>query len=123
MLAAGIPISYTAAQRFQQHVAAICARPWAEPAVDMATVVLPALRDVLDSPEEVAVSATQSVEAKKRKTALVGSLFVPAVIDFANILEDQDVLTQRNILDILLTTYHKVRSVNAAADHSDTRPD
>lgn len=73
------------------------------------STVLPALRDVLDSAKQVKVSATQSTEiGNKKKVALVGSLFVPAVIEFAGVLADKPVLAQRYILDILLIVFYKV---------------
>lgn len=43
--------------------------------------------------------------------ALVGSLFVPAVIEFGVILRDESVLSQSCILDILLITFYKVSQI------------
>ncbi|OXG10991.1 hypothetical protein C366_06495 [Cryptococcus neoformans Tu401-1] len=105
MLAAGVPITWIAAQRFQQRVAAACALPWFNPPVFTA-VVLPGLRSVLDSPIRIMISG-ETFESKVKKTVLVGSLFVPVVIDFAQELKKYDVAVQRILLDILMVTFFK----------------
>lgn len=106
MLAAGVPITWIAAQRFQQRVASACALPWFNPPVFTA-VVLPGLRSVLDSPIRITISG-DTFESKMKKTVLVGSLFVPVVIDFAQELTKYAVVVQRILLDILMVTFFKV---------------
>ncbi|KIR32183.1 hypothetical protein I352_05415 [Cryptococcus deuterogattii MMRL2647] len=105
MLAAGVSITWIAAQRFQQRVASACALPWFNPPVFTA-VVLPGLRSVLDSPIRITISG-DAFESKVKKTVLVGSLLVPVVIDFAQELTKYDVVVQRSLLDILMVTFFK----------------
>lgn len=105
MLAAGVSITWITAQRFQQRVAAACALPWFNPPVFTA-VVLPGLRSVLDSPIRIMI-AGETFESKVKKTVLVGSLFVPVVIDFAQELKKYDAAVQRILLDILMVTFFK----------------
>lgn len=50
----------------------------------------------------------ETFESKVKKTVLVGSLFVPVVIDFAQELKKYDVAVQRILLDILMVTFFKV---------------
>lgn len=50
----------------------------------------------------------ETFESKVKKTVLVGSLFVPVVIDFAQELKKHDVAVQRILLDILMVTFFKV---------------
>ncbi|KAL7420508.1 hypothetical protein Q5752_004458 [Cryptotrichosporon argae] len=129
MLAAGIEIQWSILHQFQQHVASACATPWPRgpahapsnrPASFAAgtaslgplTVILPALRQVLDSPTRVAVGITGNAigdisGGKSKKTALVGSLFVPVVVDFAAELPGRDYVTQRTILDVMLVLFFK----------------
>jgi len=111
-LSSSIPIPWISAQRFQQHVASAGALPWTVPSGRFTSLVLPALRGVLDSPNRLVVGATNS-----KKTILVGSLFVAVVIDFHRELDKHDFLTQRCILDILMVTFFKqdVRPVELAA--------
>lgn len=109
MLAAGVSITWITAQRFQQRVAAACALPWFNPPVFTA-VVLPGLRSVLDSPIRIMI-AGETFESKVKKTVLVGSLFVPVVIDFAQELKKYDAAVQRILLDILMVTFFKVSQV------------
>lgn len=111
MLASGIEISWSTAQRLQQHVAAACALPWPVPNEGIVNLVLPTLRQVLDSP----VRLTTGNHGKK--FVLVGSLFVPVVIDFANELRKHDYLAQKCLLDILMITFYKqdVKVVELAA--------
>lgn len=112
MLSYGISIPWISAQRFQQHVASACALPWADPSYSLVTLVLPALRSVLDSPKRLVIGAPNS-----KKTTLVGALFVPVVIHFFRELEKHDFLTQRCLLDILMVTFFKqdVRAAELAA--------
>jgi hypothetical protein len=111
MLASGIEIPWSTAQRLQQHVAAACALPWPIPNEGIVNLVLPALRQVLDSPVRL------SAGSHGKKSVLVGSLFVPVVIDFANELRKHDYLTQKCVLDILMITFYKqdVKVVELAA--------
>jgi hypothetical protein len=109
MLASGISIPWDAAQRFQQHVAATCALPWQLPNQGITNLVLPSLRNVLDS--------AHRISTRGQKSILVGSLFIPVVIDFGNELRKHDFLIQRYLLDILMITFfkHEVRIVELAA--------
>lgn len=107
MLASGIDIPYAASQRLQQHVAALCELPWQQPDEGMVDIVLPALRDLLDSPAQITTSSSMDTGSRK-KMVLVGSLVLPAVIDFGSVLADQSVLAQRCLLDILLIVFYKV---------------
>ncbi|CAK9780474.1 hypothetical protein CC85DRAFT_283464 [Cutaneotrichosporon oleaginosum] len=109
MLAAGVPCEWTVLQRFQQFAAAACDLPWPSPCDAITLILLPALKNILDSSRRI--SATQ--DADEKKTVLVGSLFVPVVIKFATVLHDWDFVVQRHILDILLVVFfkHNVRSV------------
>jgi hypothetical protein len=116
MLASGIEIPYVSAQRFQQHVAALCALPWQEPSGGMEAIVLPAMRDLLDSPRQISTSATSFEIGERKNMAMVGSLFVPAVIEFGSILADKQLLSQRCMLDILLVTFYKVSLIYLVLD-------
>jgi hypothetical protein len=109
MLAAGVAIPWVVAQKFQQHVAAACALPWPTPNDGIVNLVLPSLRRVLDSAQRLSTSGQKSI--------LVGSLFVPVVVDFGNELRKHDHMTQRCLLDILMVTFFKqeVRTVELAA--------
>jgi hypothetical protein len=111
MLSTGIEISWPMAQRLQQHVAAACALPWPVPNEGIVNLVLPALRQVLDSSQRISTSG------QGKKSVLVGALFVPVVIDFGNELRKHDFLTQRCLLDILMVTLYKqdVKVVELAA--------
>lgn len=111
MLASNIEISWTAVQRFQQHVAAACALPWSTPNDGIVNLVLPALRNVLDAPRHLWSSGPS------RRSVLVGTLFVPVIIDFGNELKRHDHPTQRQLLDVLHVTMHKqdTRPVELAA--------
>lgn len=110
MVTTGVSIPWTLAQRFQQHVASACALPWTPPIDSLTTMVLPALRDVLDSPQRLTISTS-------KKTILVGSLFVPVIVDFSRELEKHDFLTQRCLLDIFMVFFfkHDTRPVELAA--------
>jgi hypothetical protein len=101
MLANGIPIPWNTAQRFQQHVASACAIPWSAPSEGIVNLILPALRQVLDSSHHL-TSGGQS-----KRSILVGSLFVPVVVDFGNELRKHDFFTQRCLLDLLHVTLYK----------------
>ena len=100
MLASGIEISWAMAQRIQQHVAAACALPWPVPSEAIVALILPALRQVLDSSQRLSTG-------NSKKSVLVGALFVPVVINFGNELRKHDYLTQRCLLDILMVTFYK----------------
>lgn len=110
MLASGIEISWTTAQRFQQHVASACALPWSIPSEGVVHLILPALRAALDSPHHL------SPGGQSRKMVIVGALFVPVVIDFGNELRKHDYMTQRCLLDIIHVTIYKqeLRTVELA---------
>ncbi|WVQ84347.1 hypothetical protein IAT38_006499 [Cryptococcus sp. DSM 104549] len=116
MLASGIPIPWVVAQRFQQHVAAACQLPWTPPTDGLTTLVLPALRSALDSSARILITG-QTFETKIKKTAPVGSLFVPVVIDLGSELGSRDYLTQRILLDIMMVVFFKqnVRPVELAS--------
>lgn len=100
MLATGIDLPWSMAQRIQQHVAAACALPWPVSNEGIVSLVLPALRQVLDSSQRLTTG-------QGKKSILVGALFVPVVIDFGNELRKHDYLTQRCLLDILMVTIYK----------------
>lgn len=106
MLAMGIDIHWASAQRFQGHVAQTLASLATHPGEPVSTIVLPALRAALDSPHRVGIGA-QAADSRSRKTALVGALFVPVIIDLASDLHEYDFTTQRVILDIMYTTFFK----------------
>lgn len=112
MLSTGISIPWLNAQRFQQYVASACALPWTFSSETITTLLLPALRNVLDCSNHLVIGPPQS-----KKTALVGSIFVPVIIDFARELDRHDFLTQRCLLDIFMVTFFKqdVRSVELSA--------
>ncbi|WVR06582.1 hypothetical protein IAU60_003614 [Kwoniella sp. DSM 27419] len=116
LLAAGVPISWTVAQRFQQHVASSLSTPWAAPVESLTAMVLPALRAALDSSSRITISG-QSFESKTKRTTLVGALFVPVIMDLAGELAKRDFLTQKVLLDALMVTFFKqnVRPVELAA--------
>ncbi|KAK8858838.1 hypothetical protein IAR55_003068 [Kwoniella newhampshirensis] len=116
MLASSVPVIWMAAQRFQQHVASFCVFPWSNPIDGITAVLLPSLRSALDSPVRILITG-QTFGSKVKKTVLIGSLFVPVVVEFGNELEKHDFLTQRVILDILMITFFKqnVRPVELAA--------
>lgn len=101
MLASGTHIPWKTAQRFQQHVAAACALPWSAPSDGIVHLILPALRQLLDAPHHLTSGG------QNKKSVLVGSLFVPGVVDFGNELRKHDYLTQRCLLDILHVTLYK----------------
>jgi len=112
MLSAGISIPWISAQRIQQHVASACDAPWTRPTEALTSLILPALRDVLDSSHRIVVGPPNA-----KKTCLVGALFVPVVIDFFREFDKHDFLTQRCLLDIMMVTFfkHDVRTVELAA--------
>ncbi|GFZ50618.1 hypothetical protein JCM24511_08376 [Saitozyma sp. JCM 24511] len=116
MLASGVPIPWVSAQHLQQHVAALCVVPWSQPTEGLAHLMLPALRAVLDSPAK-APTNPHVTSSKDKRTSLIGSLFVPIIIEFGNELEKQNLLAQRSILDILMVTFFKqnLRVVELAA--------
>ncbi|OCF37304.1 hypothetical protein I316_01213 [Kwoniella heveanensis BCC8398] len=116
MLSAGVPISWSAAQRFQQHVASCLASPWPNPVEGVTALVLPSIRDAIDSSARVTISG-QTFDSKTKKTTLVGSIFVYTVVDLASQLEKHDYLTQRTLLDILMVTFFKqnVRPIELSA--------
>lgn len=116
MLSTGMEIGWIAAGRFQQHLASACAMPWTSPADGLTSLVLPALRQVLDSPLRLNVSGTMGPDKTKR-TTLVGAIFVPVVIDFGKTVGNQDEMVQRLILDILMTVFfkHNVQPVELSA--------
>nr|XP_019013028.1 uncharacterized protein I206_02525 [Kwoniella pini CBS 10737]OCF51809.1 hypothetical protein I206_02525 [Kwoniella pini CBS 10737] len=116
MLSAGVPIPWIIAQRFQQHVASCLALPWTNPVESLTSLVLPSLRGVLDSSVRITISG-QTFESKAKKTASVGTLFVPIIIDLGGELGKFEYLTQRVLLDILMVTFFKqnVRTVELAA--------
>jgi hypothetical protein len=104
MLAGGISVGWNTAQRFQQHVATVCALPWPVPLDGMMDIVLPALTRVLDSPRRLQQGKDPA------KSVLVGSLFVPVTINYGNELRKHDHTVQRHLLDILMITFFKVCS-------------
>lgn len=104
MLAASVPCPWMVLQRFQQHAAAACDQPWPTPCDSITSIMLPALKNVLDSPLRVGITQDDD----RKKTALVGSLFVSVVINFASDLVKWDFVVQRHILDILLVVFFKV---------------
>lgn len=108
MLAAGIPCEWKVVQRFQQHVAAACALPWPTPADAITGILLPALKEVLDSRARITIRSSEDEHKKSGKTVLIGSQFVPVVIGFAAELSAWDFVVQRYILDILLVVFFKV---------------
>lgn len=107
MLAAGVPCPWMVLQRFQQHAAAACDQPWPTPCDSITSIMLPALKAVLDSPRRIGITQDED----RKKTALVGSLFVSVVINFATDLVKWDFVVQRYILDIFLVVFFKVNSV------------
>ncbi|BEJ14085.1 hypothetical protein CspHIS471_0312590 [Cutaneotrichosporon sp. HIS471] len=113
MLAAGVPCEWAVLQRFQQFAAAACDLPWLTPCDAITSIMLPALKNILDSSRHI--STTHDGEGKR--TALVGSLFVPVVIKFATVLQEWDFVVERHILDILLVVFfkHNVQAVQLQA--------
>ncbi|GMK53787.1 hypothetical protein CspeluHIS016_0103730 [Cutaneotrichosporon spelunceum] len=113
MLAAGVPCEWAVLQRFQQFAAAACDLPWLTPCDSITSIMLPALKNILDSPRHI---STTQIEDGKRM-ALVGSLFVPVVIKFASVLHEWDFVVERHILDILLVVFfkHNVQAVQLQA--------
>jgi hypothetical protein len=124
MLAAGVPIKWEKALRLQQHVAAASAVPWSHPQEGVTTLVLPALRTVLDSAATITppsqasafmstagAMAPGSAEPKVKQPVLVGSLVVPVVMDFMAMIGEGAFLTQRAVLDILLVVFYKVSGI------------
>ncbi|OCF56840.1 hypothetical protein L486_05695 [Kwoniella mangroviensis CBS 10435] len=116
MLSSCISVPWMIAQRFQQHVASCLSLPWTNPIEGITSLVLPSIRAVLDSSARITISG-QAFESKAKKTALVGALFVPIVIDLGSELGKFEYLTQRTLLDILMVTFFKqdVRTVELAA--------
>jgi hypothetical protein len=106
MLAMGIDINWALAQRFQGHVAQALSSLATYPGEPVSTLVLPALRAALDSPHRISIG-TQPVDSRSKKTALVGALFVPVIIDLAGDLHEYDFSTQRVLLDIMYATFFK----------------
>lgn len=106
MLATGIDIHWAAAQRFQGHVAQTLTSLASYPGEPVSTLVLPALRAALDSPHRISVGA-QAVDSRSKKTALVGALVVPVIIDLASDLYVYNFSTQRALLDIMYATFFK----------------
>jgi len=107
MMATGIDILWPAAQRFQAHVAQALSPPIRANSLDpVCALILPALRSVLDSPHRITISQ-QSIDSRAKKTALVGALFVPLIIELGRDLDAYDFMTQRVVLDILYTTFFK----------------
>lgn len=104
MLAAGVACEWALLQEFQLCVAATCALPWQSPRETITGLLLPGLKNVLDSTARISVN---NGDDKERKSIIVGSLFVPIVVEFANSLVQEEVLVQRYILDILLVVYYK----------------
>ncbi|WWC96533.1 hypothetical protein V866_003401 [Kwoniella sp. B9012] len=116
MLSSGVSVPWIIAQRFQQHVASCLSLPWTNPIEGITSLVFPSIRGVLDSTARITISG-QTFESKAKKTALVGALFVPIVIDLGSELGKFEYLTQRTLLDILMVTFFKqnVRTVELAA--------
>ncbi|WVF68781.1 hypothetical protein IAT40_003553 [Kwoniella sp. CBS 6097] len=116
MLSVGVPISWSAAQRFQRHVASCLALPWSNPIEAITALVLPSVRDAIDSSARIAISG-QTFDNKAKKMTLVGSIFVSIVVDLAGQLEKHNYLTQRTLLDILMVTFFKqnVRPIELSA--------
>jgi hypothetical protein len=110
MLGSGSNIPWITAQRFQQHVASVCALPWGKPIHGIVHLVLPSLRTVLDSTARLPIGPTAET-GKEKTTILVGSLFVPIAIDFGNELANHDFHTQRCLLDILMILFYKVSQI------------
>ncbi|KAK4689023.1 hypothetical protein P7C73_g1090, partial [Tremellales sp. Uapishka_1] len=115
MLSSGVEIPWVTLQRFQQHVASACALPWiSDPrASGVTTLILPALRQVLDSSVRIPIG----VHNQSKKTAMIGGVFVPVVIDLGEQLVKSDFTSQRCLLDILMVTFFKqnTRPVELAA--------
>nr|XP_019045323.1 hypothetical protein I302_05712 [Kwoniella bestiolae CBS 10118]OCF24253.1 hypothetical protein I302_05712 [Kwoniella bestiolae CBS 10118] len=116
MLSSGVPVSWMTAQRFQQHVASCLSLPWTNPIEGITSLVLPSVRSALDSSARITISG-QTFESKAKKSALVGALFVPTIIDLGGELGKFEYLTQRTLLDILMVTFFKqnTRTVELAA--------
>lgn len=125
MLAAGLPMHPNALHRFQQHVASGCALPWLHPQEGLVRIVLPSLRRLLDSsailkqeqPISNAIASAADVLTKSDvktpgKATLIGSIIVPAVIDFTSVLGDWDHLARKTVLDILLVVFYKVSPIH-----------
>jgi hypothetical protein len=91
--------------------------PWSQPTEGLVHLMLPALRAVLDSAAK-APTNPHVTSSKDKRTSLIGSLFVPIIIEFGNELEKQNLLAQRSILDILMVTFFKVRDVPASTRNS-----
>jgi len=112
MMATGVEIPWSSAQRIQAHVSQSLSLPLRNISFDpVCTLVLPMLRSVLDSPKHLTIGS-QSVESRTKKTALVGALFVPLVIELARDLGKYDFSTQRTVLDIMYTTFFKQSTRN-----------
>jgi len=117
MISAGIEIPWPSAQQFQVHTAQALSPPLRKVPLDpVCTLVLPALRSVLDAPHRITIGS-QSVDSRTKKTALVGALFVPLIIELGRDLDVYDFMTQRTVLDILHVTFFKqnTRTVELSA--------
>lgn len=105
ILACGLPISWDIAQRFQQHVAAACALPWPKTHEPVTAVILPQLRAVLDACQHL--SNINGPDTKSKRRVLVGTLYVPVMMDFAMELGKRDIIVDKLILDIFMVTVFK----------------
>jgi hypothetical protein len=115
MMADGIDAPWSTVRRFQQHVAAVCATPWPAACSHITSLLLPSLRKVLDSSSRSQVDLYN--ETKNKRTVLVGSHYVPVVLDFAKEMDLYDFSTQRMILDVLMITLfkHNVQTAELSA--------
>lgn len=116
MIASGVEIPWITAQHFQQHIGRAVAVPWDQPYAPLTTLILPALRSVTDSTHRLSIGPL-TLDGKAKKTALVGALFVPIVVEFGRELLLHDETVQRKILDILHAVFFKqnTRTVELAA--------
>lgn len=126
MLAAGVDCDWMILQRFQRHVSAAATLPWPDPSNTITDILLPALKTMLDSTARVVIKeggnrekerSESSIPVQGQRSTLVGSLFVPVVINYANVLLKHNFVIQRHILDILMVVFfkHHVEPLELAA--------
>ena len=127
MISTGIETGWETLHRFQQHVINVCSPPWPEDAASITSLVLPAVRDVLDSPQHINLNTQSNTHSSShshsrpqphtqtsfydsktaKKSTLIGAMFVPAIIDLGRDLDKQNYTTQRIILDLLMIVFFK----------------